>query len=146
MINAKKVVKNSYEAKKTGEKLFVNNEGEVYVIRTYGDVTAVNNVIGIKSIHDLSANLKVGIEVSYALENLKILNQDRDFLYEIKKGEKIIIVEKKRGPISIAYNLELEDNSVIGSFDTLKEASEELNEIENCGYPFYVVSGFSNYK
>lgn len=74
-----------------------------------------------------------------------IMNQDRDKTIKIHKKLDLrnIVVKMYNGNI-IGYNI-IVKGCLLGTFDTSIEAFDEICNINNCEYDYYVVSGFKDY-
>lgn len=74
-----------------------------------------------------------------------VLNQDRDIILSFEKGDELKSELSIYEGIPQGINILFHD-TVIGTFDTIQEVVDEITNIINCEYDYYVVSGFSDYK
>lgn len=73
-----------------------------------------------------------------------ILNQDRDTLYPYQNGDLLQTKENIVDGKMYGLNLFLEEN-FLGTFDSVLEIADEMKNIINCKYQYYVVGGFWDY-
>lgn len=75
-----------------------------------------------------------------------IINQDRDKAIRLHKKLDINNIEIRcyNGNI-MGYNI-VARGHLLGTFDRLPEALNEIARINDCEYKYYVVSGFEDYK
>lgn len=74
-----------------------------------------------------------------------IINQDRDCIIQLQETSKLNYEIITKDNIFIGYNL-LIDGIPIGTFDTINDLENEINNIYNCKYTYYITNGFSDYK
>lgn len=73
-----------------------------------------------------------------------ILNQDRDKIIEFTNEDTLWIQKKETNNVTLGINVMLNEEAV-GTFDSIKEAVEEIQRIISCQYPYYVIQGFIDY-
>lgn len=74
-----------------------------------------------------------------------IINQDRDKSINLHKKLNITnIFLKTNNGVPVGYNIVVKD-TILGTFDNMFEAMEEINNINNCKYKYYIVNGFADY-
>lgn len=74
-----------------------------------------------------------------------IISQDRDTSINLQKklSTENIGIQLYMGNI-IGYNLNIE-KLLMGTFDTIIEVWNEINNINNCEYGYYIINGFTDY-
>ena len=74
-----------------------------------------------------------------------IISQDRDTSINLQKklNTENIGIQLYMGNI-IGYNLNI-DGLLMGTFDTIIEVWDEINNINNCEYEYYIINGFTDY-
>lgn len=74
-----------------------------------------------------------------------IISQDRDTSINLQKklSTENIGIQLYMGNI-IGYNLNIE-KLLMGTFDTIIEVWNEINNINNCEYEYYIINGFTDY-
>lgn len=74
-----------------------------------------------------------------------IISQDRDNSVTFRKGNKIEGVIIVQNGMYMGINL-IVNTRLMGTFNTYEEVEQEINNILNCKYEFYIVNGFSDYE
>lgn len=75
-----------------------------------------------------------------------IINQDRETILDFINGIDFLECKlTKHNGINYGINLLL-NNHILGTFDTLNEVVDEMQNIINCKYNYYVIGGFDDYK
>lgn len=74
-----------------------------------------------------------------------IISQDRDTSINLQKklNTENVGIQLYMGNI-IGYNLNI-DGLLMGTFDTIIEVWDEINNINNCEYEYYIINGFTDY-
>ena len=75
---------------------------------------------------------------------LSILTQDHDQIINFNEGDTIHTLPNVRKGVFYGINLYLR-GKLLGTFDTVQEAKEEMENIVNCEHEYYCISGFSDW-
>lgn len=75
-----------------------------------------------------------------------VVNQDRDKFVIYDRNESVLLcVPVIYEHVLMGFNLLVDDNAV-GTFDSVREATQEILAIMNCKEDYYFVSGFSDWN
>lgn len=74
-----------------------------------------------------------------------VISKDRDKCVEIERVEALNAFANVQDGMLFGFNVQYA-NEILGDYDTLDEANNEITRILLCDYPYYVMSGFTDYE